>query len=236
MHERSGERTAVEDLVSAGNEGIVKAIDRFDPTRGTRFWTYASWWVKDAMSKELRFWRWPLAISDRAYRNAIKIMRAADKIWLDTGQSPSSENLAATLSWDVERLQATLYQLSLNDVLSLDKPMGERGESTFVDFLVDEKGKYGVDPSLIDARHDSVSDEASLLALRDAVRGSVDTLTEKEQEVLDLRFGLSSGRPRTLSDVGEEMGVSGERARQIQESALKHLREGPIAARLERLV
>lgn len=235
MHERSGGRAALEDLVSAGNEGLVKAIERFDLARGTRFWTYAAWWVRNAMSMELRFWRWPLAISDHAYRNAIMIMGTTDDFWIQTGRAPSTEDLAAALSWDVERLQATLYQLSLNDVLSLDKPMGERGESTFVDFLVDEKGKYGVDPSLIDARHDSVSAEASLKALGDEVRGIVDTLTEREQEVLDLRFGLSSGIARTLSDVGEEMGVSGERARQIEESAFKHLREGPDAAWLERL-
>lgn len=236
MYDRNGKTVALDELVAAGNEGLVRAVSRYDAARGTRFWTCAYWWVKDCMSREIRQWRWPVAISDDSYRNALKLMRASSTLWVDLASSPTDEELAEKLGWELEQVRKTRHELTLNDVLSIERPMGEGGKSTFADFLADEKGMYGADPSLVDAAPDTVGSAASLLALKDAVRDCVGALSKREQEILGFRFGLTDGRSRTLSEVGERMGISGERARQLQESALGHLREGPLAERLERLV
>lgn len=234
MYDRNGKTVALDQLVAAGNEGLVRAVSRYDASRGTRFWTCAYWWVKDCMSREIRQWRWPVAISDDSYRNALKLMRASSTLWVDLASSPTDEELAEKLGWELEQVRKTRHELTLNDVLSIERPMGEGGKSTFADFLADERGMYGGDPNLADVQPDSVGAAASLEALRGTVRSCVDALPEREREVLNLRFGLSDGRSRTLSDVGERMGISGERARQIQESAVEHLCEGPLAAQLDR--
>lgn len=236
LHDRSGGRGAVEDLVSAGNEGLLKGIQRFDLSRGTRFWTYAFWWVKDGMSKEIRFWRWPLAISDDAYRKTIKIMGTSNRFWQDTGDLPTVQELAAALGWNVERLQTTMHYLSLNDVLSIEMVMGEAGQATLADFLIDQRGMYGSDPNLVGSEDDSVSSEASTAFLKETVRYQLGLLPPKEREVLSLRFGLLDGRSRTLKEVGDSFGVSSERARQIEAQALSRLRHGESRAMLEPLI
>lgn len=197
------------DLIQAGNIGLIKAADKFDYERGTKFGTYATWWIRQSVARTLkqqgRNIRIPVHTNDRIR----KLYQVASRLEQDLGHRPTPEEIADEVDLDPERVR-WLMGVSQRP-LSLEKPIDEDGESEFGDFLEDE-----------DTPSPAQSTEMHLL--HDDLQNALSTLTPREVRVLRMRFGLGGADTYTLREVGEKLGVTRERIRQIEGKALKKLR------------
>ncbi len=221
LHFKNRRHVALEDLISAGHLGLTLALERYERSRGTRFWTYAVWWVRQQMRQQIRFSRWFMGIPDREYRAVVRRMRAFSRLHQYLGRPPSPKELAERLTCSLEDLNYIEYRLSLNNVLSLDRPVGQDGKSTLGDFIVGTQAPMGGEEA-------SASLEESDL-LRNQLRGDIQNvlhehLTERERLVLASRFGLGGAEKGTLQQIGQQLQVTGERVRQIEAGALSKLR------------
>ncbi len=197
------------DLIQAGNVGLIKAADKFDYTRGTKFGTYATWWIRQSVARTLkqqgRNIRIPVHTNDRI-RELYKI---AARLEQDLGHRPTPEEIAEEVDLEPERVR---WLLGVSQrPLSLEKPVDEDGESEFGDFLEDEDVP-------------SPSQRAEMHLLHEDLQDALSTLTPREVRVLRMRFGLGGEDTYTLREVGEKLGVTRERIRQIEGKALKKLR------------
>lgn len=218
---------SLEDLVLAGNEGLLRALRRYDPSRRCRVSTYAMWWIRNKMSEEVRLYRWKIRIPDHAYRELLRIMRAYTRLREELKREPCDEELAEELDISVERLRSFLACWGAEDMVSLDRPVGEDGASTFGDLLPDlHESYYAVAES-------PVTELADMDSLREAVAEALAPLSEKERTVILMRYGLVDDEPRTYEEVGSKLGVSRQRVRQLEIRALKRLRH-PTRAKLLR--
>jgi RNA polymerase primary sigma factor len=199
------------DLIQAGNEGLLKAVDRFDHRRGHKFSTYATWWIRQAVTRFLsdqgRTIRLPVHLSDRIRR----VFRVAQKIEQDIGRRPTPEEIADEIK-DLDSDKARwLLRVSRRSV-SLDKPIGDEKDSGELgDFIVDESTP-------------SPAQVAEMRLLRENLERMLASLTPREARVLRMRFGLDGDRAHTLKEVGERIGVTRERVRQIVGKAIRKLR------------
>jgi RNA polymerase primary sigma factor len=197
------------DLIQAGNLGLMRAVDKFDYRRGTKFGTYATWWIRQSITRTLkqqgRTIRVPVHTSDRIR----KLYRTARKLEQDLGYRPTPEEIAAEMDMDPARVR-WLLQVSQRP-LSLEKPVDEEGESEFGDFIEDDKAP-------------SPTQSAELHMLQEDLRQALTALTPREVRVLRMRFGLEGEDTYTLREVGEKLGVTRERIRQIEGKALRKLR------------